>query len=84
MVNSVKEEMQRQSDIVVGEVVIQVEEEPMNKVLQNRPEEVSYQETQDCLPIGLEWDSTHQRKRKRRLVQRERKRTRELEEGAEE
>lgn len=53
MMHAMHQEVQKDSDRMVGEIVVDVEQEPVQGVLQDRPDDVPGEEAQHGLGYGV-------------------------------
>jgi hypothetical protein len=57
MVNAMQEEMQHEKDRSIREYLINMEQEPVQCILEDCPYDISYEEAQEGLDECIEWDA---------------------------
>jgi hypothetical protein len=84
MVNSMCQEMEHNEKRPIREHFVDVEQKPMQTILEDSPYEVARKEAQERLDECIDWDARERRQRKGRVDGESRKRPSKLEEGPEE
>jgi hypothetical protein len=57
MVNSVQEEMQHEKDRSIREELVNMEQEPVQRILEDCPYDISYEEAHERLDECVQWDA---------------------------